>query len=211
MAAVPFIVPTLSPSGALHFAAVDQSATAQDIIDTLSVLEDVQKDILGDLPESGWAIQRICKHDPGKTWDANEVTRIGNGKTLGYCVVCAHCAIGILSATDHIGSLIASTKPPSLQRHFSAFPLSSHLHTPSIRLVSLHSSLRVTLTSLRIPDVDDDLEFQWFLAHSTTVEEVMNGVIEEMGFSRVITGPGGGVVEYVLEEAWIASDGKEGQ
>ncbi|PVF96346.1 FH2-domain-containing protein [Serendipita vermifera] len=194
MAAVPFIVPTLSPSGALHFAAVDQSATSQDIIDALSVLDDVQKDILGDLPESGWAIQRIRKHDPGTTWDANALTQVGNG---------------ILSATEHIGPLIASTKPPSLQRHFSAFPLSSHLHTPSIRLVSLHPSLCLTLSTLRIPDVDDDLEFQWFLARGTTVEEVMNGVVEEMGLSRVITGPGGGVVEYVLEEAWIAQDGKE--
>ena len=52
---------------------------------------------------------------------------------------------------------------------------------------------------------------QWYLARSTTVQEVIEGVVEEMGLTRVITGPGGGTVDYVLEEAWITNTGEEGE
>lgn len=52
---------------------------------------------------------------------------------------------------------------------------------------------------------------QWYLARSTTVEEVIEGVAEEMGLTKVITGPGGGTVDYALEEAWISNTGEEGK
>jgi len=75
MAAVPLIVSTLSPSGALHFAAVRKEATAQDIIDALSVLDEVKEDILGDLQEEGWAIQRILHGVEGRlSKDTNKLS-----------------------------------------------------------------------------------------------------------------------------------------
>lgn len=77
MAAVPLIVPTLSPSGALHFAAVRKEATAQDIIDALSVLDEVKEDILGDLQEEGWAIQRILHGLEGRL--LKDSNRLGDG------------------------------------------------------------------------------------------------------------------------------------
>lgn len=205
MAAQPLIVPTLSPSGALHFAAVTPNATAQDIIDALSVLEEVRDEILGDLLDSGWAIQRIRKQAAGTT-ESDDGKSLGNGLCAFIINKCTDCCTGLLQATDNIGSILAASKPPSLQRHFSAFPLSSHLHAPSIRLVSLHPSLHVILQCSRIPGLDDDLEVDWFVARATTVEDVINGVIEEIGLPKVISGPGGGTVDYCLEEAWISGE-----
>ncbi|KAG8831474.1 hypothetical protein FRC18_006477, partial [Serendipita sp. 400] len=191
MAAPPLIVPTLSPSGAIHFAAVTQDATVQDIIDALSTLDDVKEDILGGLEDCGWDVQKI-RRSPPSGWDEAELRQFGNG---------------LLDRNDKISPLLNSSKPPSLQRHFSAFPLSSHLHTPSIRLVSLHQLLRVTLTCLRVPDLEDDVDIEWFLARNVTAEEVVNGMIEEFGLTKVMGGVGGGNIDYVLEEAWVPKTG----
>jgi len=118
---------------------------------------------------------------------------------------------GLLALSDPIAPLLPAAGPAPLQRHFSAFPLTSHLHKPSIRLVSLHPSLTLNLSFLRVPEIDDGFVMQWYLARSTTVQEVIEGVAEEMGLTRVITGPGGGTVDYVLEEAWISNTGEEGE
>lgn len=79
MSAVPFVVPTLSPSGAVHFAAVKQDPVAQDIIDALSENEEVITDILGDLAPSGWAIQRVPKEASTGTWNEEDLRNYGNG------------------------------------------------------------------------------------------------------------------------------------
>lgn len=208
MAAIPLIVPTLSPSGALHFAAVRKEATAQDVIDALSVLDEIKEDILGDLQEEGWAIQRILHGLEGRL--LKDMNKLGDGARPHRQQTCADDALGLLTASQDISSLLASAKPPPLQRHFSAFPLSSHLHTPAIRLVSLHALLRATLSCARIPDLDDDIELDWFLARGTTVFDVVNGVVEELGLTRAIAGPGGGNVDYVMEEVWVSEQGEEG-
>lgn len=192
MTSVPLIVPTLSPSGAIHFAAVRREATAQDIIHALSVLDEVKEDILGDLQENAWAVQRIHRGLEGRLLS-------GTSKL----------ADGLLDSTESISPLVASTKPPAMQRHFSAFPLSSHLHTPSLRLVSLHPLLRASLSCARIPDLEDDIELEWFLSRNTTVLDMVNGVIEELDLAKVIPGPGGGNVDYVLEEVWVSDQGDE--
>jgi len=117
----------------------------------------------------------------------------------------------LLAPSDLIAPLLPAAAPAPLQRHFSAFPLTSHLHKPSIRLVSLHPSLILNLSFLRVPEIDDGFTMQLYLARSTTVEEVIESVAEEMGLTKVITGPGGGIVDYTLEEAWISSTGEEGK
>lgn len=202
----PLIVPTLSPSGALHFAAVKPNATAQDIIDALSGLDEVRDEVLDDLPDSGWAVQRIRKQLESGSQSETQLVSLGHGLfILSGCQNTEPC-VGLLHATDSIESILATSKSPSLQRHFSAFPLSSHLHAPSIRLVSLHPSLHLSIQCVRIPEHDEDLEVEWFLARSTTVEDVISGLIEEIGLPKVISGPGGGAVDYVLEEAWISGE-----
>lgn len=195
MAAPPFIVPTLSPTGAIYFAAVGQNATVQDIITELSEMEEVVESVLGDLQAGGWGVQKIRRPPgDGSAISDDELKQYGNG---------------LLASTELVKPLLGPSKPPAMQRHFSAFPLSSHLHTPPIRLVSLHPLLHVTLRSMRIPDLEDDIDIEWFLARTTTAEEVVNTVTEELGLPKVISGPGGGTVDYVLEEAWITTDGEE--
>ena len=88
------------------------------------------------------------------------------------------------------------------QRHFSAFPLTSHLHTPSLRLVSLHPFLVLTCNFLRVPEVHDGFQWKVFVSRSTTVQAALDVIIQELGLTKSLPVPGGGGLEYVLEEVW---------
>jgi diaphanous 1 len=93
-----------------------------------------------------------------------------------------------------------------LQRHFSAFPLTSHLHTPAVRLVSLHPLLSVSLACLRVPEVHDDFVWRIFVARVTSTQEVIDQVVDELGLTKALPVPGGGNLDYVMEEAWNGGD-----
>ena len=99
----------------------------------------------------------------------------------------------------------ASSPEARSNRHFSAFPLTSHLHTPVLRLVSLHPFLSVTCSFLRVPEVHDDFQWRLFITRTSTVHDAVEAIIEELGLARVLPVPGGGSLDYVLEEVW--SDG----
>jgi hypothetical protein len=73
------IVPTVLPSGTLHFASVQHDGTISDVINSLSALDEVTSDILGDLPPCGWAIQLIRKESPGRQWEEDELESLGDG------------------------------------------------------------------------------------------------------------------------------------
>ena len=199
MADSSLIVPTLVPSGSLHFAAVRRDAVAKDIIDALSGLEELRSEVLGDLKDSGWSVQRLRKERNGRLWEEAELEALGDG---------------ILPDSTPISPILnSSSKPasPQVQRHFSAFPLTSHLHTPELRLVSRHPLLCITLQLLRIPEIHDGFQWKRFLAYSTTVDDVIQGVCEELGLTKHIPGPAGGPVEYVMEQVWQPAKGNEGQ
>jgi hypothetical protein len=91
-------------------------------------------------------------------------------------------------------------------RHFSAFPLTSHMHTPTLRLVSLHPSLSVTLTFARVPEIHETFTWKAFFARESTVDEVMETVVEELGLAKALPVPGTGTLEYVLEEVFGESE-----
>jgi diaphanous 1 len=91
----------------------------------------------------------------------------------------------------------------SKQRHFSSFPLTSHLHNPAFRLVSLHSSLEVVLSFLRVPEIHDGYEYKVFVSRSTIVEDVITRVIDELGLAKSLPIPGAGNLEYIVEEVWV--------
>ena len=91
----------------------------------------------------------------------------------------------------------------SNQRHFSSFPLTSHLHNPAFRLVSLHSSLEVVLSFLRVPEIHDGYEYKVFVSRSTSVEDVITRIIQELGLAKSLPIPGAGNLEYILEEVWV--------
>lgn len=85
-------------------------------------------------------------------------------------------------------------------RHFSAFPLTSHMHTPTLRLVSLHPSLSVTLSFARVPEIHETFTWKVFFARTSTAKDVINTVVEELGLAKTLPIPGAGTLEYVLEE-----------
>ena len=58
---------------------------------------------------------------------------------------------------------------------------------------------------LRVPEIHDGFQWKTFLSRATTVQDVIDTVVSELGLTRSLPIPGGGVLEYVLEEVW--SDG----
>lgn len=85
--------------------------------------------------------------------------------------------------------------------------MTSHLHNPVLRLVSLNPELSFTVTFLRVPEIHDGYEYKIYLHPSMTVKQVIDLVIEELGLTKSLPVPGGGALDYVLEEAWI--DGQQ--
>lgn len=91
-------------------------------------------------------------------------------------------------------------------RHFSAFPLTSHMHAPTLRLVSLHPLLSVTLAFTRVPEIHETFTWKAFFTRTSTIKEVVDTVVEELGLARTLPVPGAGTLEYVLEE--VSDHGK---
>ena len=73
------IVPTILPSGSLHFASVHHDGTVSDVINYLSDNGEVKSDVLDDLPPCGWALQLIRKEPPGRQWEEDELESLGDG------------------------------------------------------------------------------------------------------------------------------------
>ncbi len=114
---------------------------------------------------------------------------------------------GILDETAKVAPLIQTTpSDPSLQRHFSAFALTSHLHAPVLRLVSLHPALSVLISFLRIPEIHDGFTWKCFFSRTTTVKDVVESILDILGLPRSLPVSGGGAVRYVLEEVWAEGD-----
>lgn len=115
----------------------------------------------------------------------------------------AKFTLGVLSRLAPVQAFLKPPTPkPQSQRHFSSFPLTSHLHTPYLRLVALHPHLTLSITFLRVPEIHDGFPWTVFLARSTTVEDVLDVVSDELGLTKVLEGPGGCNVDYIMEEVW---------
>ncbi|KAL5507835.1 hypothetical protein ACEPAH_5453 [Sanghuangporus vaninii] len=181
----PLIVPVISPSGTVYFASVSQDAAAQDVIDSLIRSRDVKEEILGDLPDEEWDLQTVRKEEAGRVWEEDELEGLGSG---------------ILPTDALIAPILASnSKPSAPERHFSAFPLTSHLHSPVIRLVSRHPQLIVKLSFLRVPEIHDGFEWTVYLSRNMTVQDVVKAVCESLGLLKTLPVPGGGAIEYAIE------------
>jgi len=76
------IVPVQVPSGTLHFAPVKSTATAREVIAALRANAELRAEVLDDLPDGGWALQRIRKHERGRTWERDELDALGDGPSL---------------------------------------------------------------------------------------------------------------------------------
>ncbi|KAG8756405.1 hypothetical protein FRC12_010590, partial [Ceratobasidium sp. 428] len=185
------IIPVLLPSGAIHFAKANPSDTTQDIIQVLLATEGVKSDVLGDLMQTHdvavdweWALQHVRKHERGRVWQDEELDQLDDG---------------VLSNDTTVQQLLPTEARPQVQRHFSAFPLTSHLHAPTIRLISQHPSLNFHITFERVPEITDGFMIQWFISRASTVFEVITGIGDDLGLTLYLAGPGGGNVDYVIE------------
>lgn len=74
------------------------------------------------------------------------------------------------------------------------------MHTPTLRLVSLHHSLSVTLTFIRVPEIHETFTWKAFFTRESTAKDVVDAVVEELGLTKTLPIPGTGTLEYVLEE-----------
>ncbi|EMD40584.1 hypothetical protein CERSUDRAFT_102967 [Gelatoporia subvermispora B] len=182
------IVPVASPNGAVHFATVNSDATIQDVLDTLILTPAATSDVLHGLEEYGWALQRIRREHPGRQWEEADLEALGNG---------------IMPPSEQVAPLLNAPAPTARSdKTFSAFPLTSHLHTPILRLVSLHPFLSMTCSFLRVPEIHDDFQWKLFISRTSDVGDAIDSIIDELGLARSLPTPGGGNVDYVLEEVW---------
>ncbi|KAG8953015.1 hypothetical protein FRC00_006501, partial [Tulasnella sp. 408] len=194
----PLVAPILLPNGSIHFAAIKPNGTAQDAINVLLETPEVREDVLGDLAssyvdEGGWGLQKVIKHDVGKAWEEDEL------KALDF---------SILPGTTVLAPLLKAAAPttPSLHRHFSAFPLTSHLHTPTLRLVATHPALTLQLSFLRVPEIPDEYSFPVYITRAQVADDIQQVVVDTLGLTKAIAGT---TVPYSIDEVVIGKNGQE--
>lgn len=71
------------------------------------------------------------------------------------------------------------------------------------RLVSLHPLLSIWVSFLRVPEIPDGFKYKIFTSRTMTVADVLDSIVNELGLAKSSPIPGGGNLEYVLEEVWI--------
>lgn len=79
------IVPIILVTGDLQFAEVKHDATVQDVLDVLSAIPGLKKDILGDLDagqneQTRWALQKLRSEQKGRRWEEEELEGLGDGE-----------------------------------------------------------------------------------------------------------------------------------
>ncbi len=72
--------------------------------------------------------------------------------------------------------------------------------------MSLHSSLSLVVSFLRVPEIHDGYKYKLFISQKTTVVDLITSIIDELGLAKSLPIPGAGNLEYVVEEVW--SDGE---
>jgi diaphanous 1 len=78
----PLVVAVLSPSGTVYFASVDTNARVEQVIDLLLRTTDISRQVLGDLNNKGWALQRIRRTPIGHIWTAEELEASRDGEIV---------------------------------------------------------------------------------------------------------------------------------
>ena len=104
---------------------------------------------------------------------------------------------------DTLISPILNQHNSKSEAHFSSFPMTNHLHSPMFRLVSLHPLLSIWVSFLRVPEIPDGFKYKIFTSRTMTVADVLDSIVNELGLAKSSPIPGGGNLEYVLEEVWI--------
>ena len=90
----------------------------------------------------------------------------------------------------------------SSNRHFSAYPLSSHLHQPRLKLVSNHPLLSVWFKFLRVPGIYDGFEWKYYMAQTTSVSRAISDIADELGLIKSVALTTD-TVPYEIIEVWV--------
>lgn len=64
----------------------------------------------------------------------------------------------------------------------------------------------VELYLLRVMEIHDGFRWTVYLTRLMTVGQVVKTVCEQLGLTKSLPIPGGGAVDYVLEEKWVEGD-----
>ena len=80
-------MPVLTPSGSIHFASVAQAATANDVIESLITKEEIKHELLGDLKDAGWRLQKVTNERPGRVWEDTELEALQDGAFLYHNII----------------------------------------------------------------------------------------------------------------------------
>ncbi|KAG1763151.1 armadillo-type protein [Suillus occidentalis] len=185
------IVPVLLANGSLHHPSVSSNALAQDLIGVLTDQEEVVSSVLGELQDTGWALQHVRSEPNGRKWEEAELEALGDG---------------IIDPSTPIAPLLEQLNYPVInasQKHFSTFPLTSHLHSPALRLVSLHAALSLSLSFARVPEIHDGFVWTVYYARNSTVEDVVRSVVEDLGLVKSFPMAGGGNLEYIIQDGTL--------
>lgn len=59
------------------------------------------------------------------------------------------------------------------------------------------------ISFLRVPEIPDEFKYKFFISRTMTVEDLLDCIINELGLTKSSPIPGGGNLEYVLEEVWV--------
>src|SRR5262245_3126643 len=80
------IVSTVLLDGSLQFSEIRSNGTAQDVVDFLLANDNLKSEILGDLTEHGWALQRIRSEKSGRPWEVEELEALGDGSFAQFMI-----------------------------------------------------------------------------------------------------------------------------
>ncbi|PPQ71093.1 hypothetical protein CVT24_009844, partial [Panaeolus cyanescens] len=184
------IVPTILTTGNLHFAEIPEDGTVQNVIDTLLQIDGLKEEMLRDLEDVGWALQMIRVEHSGRIWEEEDLNKLGDG-TLDPTAPVAPV----------LKRLNRESKP--VERHFSSFPMTGHLHNPAFRLVSKSPALSLNLSFARVPEIHEEFRYTVYISHTMTVKDAITLVMDELGLAKSLPIPGAGNLEYVIEEVWV--------
>jgi len=75
----PQTIPVLLLDGTLQYPSISADTTTQDLVETLIRLDEVKCTVF-DVAPSAWALQRVHKENPGRSWDETELAALDDGK-----------------------------------------------------------------------------------------------------------------------------------
>ncbi|SAM77134.1 related to Diaphanous protein homolog 1 [Ustilago bromivora] len=145
-----------------------------------------------------WGIQAVEVSEPNREWTEEQLRTIDDGLVplkSGVFAFLRNLANGAKHADqEDQDNPVADLSSPTA---FSDFLLSSHLHTPRLRLVCGAPGLKVRLRFGHVPEIYDGWDQRtWFMpadatipgasGHGSSVAEVVEAVCEELGIRRVV-------------------------